>query len=237
MEQEDRGVKKVILEETSSTQDEAFRLLEYHPRVLVMARKQLSGRGRRGHRWHSPEGGLYVSFGWRGMEPSRALLLNLIAPVSIVNLLRRFGIEGCIKLPNDVLVSRRKIAGILVEVKGDRTVLGIGINVNQKQFPPALRATSMRIETGRKYTIEDILDHLERELDNSMAMEKGQIIDLFNRYMLKGPLRFRYMGKQIRDVILKITEDFKAEGESGNYNIHWMEDVMGGDPEGMQGGL
>ncbi len=215
----------LILDKVESTQDEAFRLLETHPSVLVMARRQSGGRGRRGHRWLSPEGGLYVSFGWRNMEPSRALLLNLTAPVSIARLLSKFGIEGQIKLPNDVLVNGRKIAGILVEVRGERTVLGIGLNVNQGGFPENLKATSMKLITGREYPLEDILALLESELRRNMSLSTGRLIAMFNEFLMRGPVQFRYMGKEVRDIITEIDEGLRAIGRDGKYVIHWMEDV------------
>ncbi len=218
-------MKRLVLEETTSTQDEAFKLREIHDSVLVMARRQSGGRGRRGHRWHSPEGGLYVSLGWRDMEPSRALMLNLIAPVSIVELLDGFAIEGAIKLPNDVLVQGKKIAGVLVEVKGGKTVLGIGLNVNQESFPQQIEATSMRLITGREYPLEDILSLLESRIRENMGLSAERVLESFNRYMLRGSVRFRYAGKEVRDTILKIDGNLKAIGEAGEYLLHWMEDV------------
>ncbi len=218
-------MRRFILEEAASTQDEAFRLLEAHPSVVVMARRQLYGRGRRGHRWVSEGGGLYVSFGWRGMESHRAMLLNLIAPVSITRLLSRFGIEGRIKLPNDILVKGKKISGILIEKRGDMTVLGIGLNVNQDKFPDDVHATSMKLVSGKEFPLEHVLELLEREIVRNMELPGEEIAGMFNRYLLTGTIRFRYRGREVEDTLERINSRLEAVGRKGRYLLPWMEDV------------
>ena len=143
-----------------------------------MADTQTAGRGRRGRRWFSPPGaGLYVSVvldpGRARQEPDRALaLLTLAAGVALADAVyRTTGLAPDIKWPNDLLIGRRKLAGILaegitsgpvtevrrkpdatlVDARVTRVVLGYGINVTSTAYPPELgdRATSLESELGR----------------------------------------------------------------------------------------
>jgi BirA family biotin operon repressor/biotin-[acetyl-CoA-carboxylase] ligase len=133
--------------------------------AVVIAEAQTAGRGRRGHRWFSPPGsGLYVSV---VLSPARAraspdratALLTLSAGVALAEAIERSsGLVPAIKWPNDLLVGRRKLAGILAEgvappAGGAVTsvVLGYGINVSRTAYPPELGdcATSLESELGR----------------------------------------------------------------------------------------
>jgi BirA family biotin operon repressor/biotin-[acetyl-CoA-carboxylase] ligase len=127
--------------------------------LVVVADEQTAGRGRRGHAWFSPPGsGLYVSVvlapARARTDPARAtLLLTLAAGVAIAEgIAATTGLCIDLKWPNDVQVSRRKLAGILAEgASGNHVVLGYGINVAPAALPPALRdrATSLESELGR----------------------------------------------------------------------------------------
>jgi len=126
--------------------------------TVVIADAQTAGRGRRGRAWFSPAGsGLYVSV---ILSPSRTVsdpdrattLLTLTAGVALAEGVERAtGLSPAIKWPNDLLVARRKLAGILAEAFGDVVVLGYGINVGPMAYPPELRdrATSLETELGR----------------------------------------------------------------------------------------
>ncbi len=135
--------------------------------VVVLADQQTAGRGRRGRIWFSPAGsGLYVSIvlapGRARVDPVRAtLLLTLAAGVALSEAVESAtALRAAIKWPNDLLVGRRKLAGILAEAvapDGGRergamsVVLGYGINVGPMAYPPELadRATSIETELGR----------------------------------------------------------------------------------------
>ena len=133
--------------------------------AVVIADAQTAGRGRRGSTWFSPPGsGLYISVilmpGRARPSPERATsLLTLAAGVAIAEGIERVtGLGPQIKWPNDLLVGRRKLAGILAEgLAVDRSagighvVLGYGINVGLMSVPPDLlgRTTSLETELGR----------------------------------------------------------------------------------------
>jgi BirA family biotin operon repressor/biotin-[acetyl-CoA-carboxylase] ligase len=150
---------------TGSTNDVASSLAASGPNegTVVIADTQTAGRGRRGRTWFSPPGaGLYVSI---VLDPSRAKvnperatsLLTLAAGVALAEAVQRAtGLAPEIKWPNDLLIGRRKLAGILAEGgssggAASPTVLGYGINVAPAAYPRDLedRATSLESELGR----------------------------------------------------------------------------------------
>ncbi len=128
--------------------------------AIVMADAQTQGRGRRGRTWYSPPAsGLYVSVVLapaRAMEaPERAVaLLTLTAGVALAEAVETItGLGPDVKWPNDLLVGRRKLAGILAEGSAQPAyvVLGYGINVGPMTYPLELgdRATSLESVLGR----------------------------------------------------------------------------------------
>ena len=136
-----------VFPEVDSTNDEAKRRLQGRRSVLVLAERQRRGRGRQGQRWESPPGGLWFSLGFRERNVKNIPLLSLLAGAATAQGLRESGFAARIKWPNDILISDRKVAGILVEMEaegpGSSIVIGIGINVNiaeeelQKRLGPA----------------------------------------------------------------------------------------------------
>jgi len=107
--------------------------------VLLAAEKQTAGRGRHGRRWHSARGAGATFSILRRMncEQRRLAGLSVAVGMSAARALRRLGARGvAVKWPNDLMVSRRKLGGILIEtrpggrssVPGSVVVVGIGIN-------------------------------------------------------------------------------------------------------------
>jgi len=133
--------------------------------AVVIADAQTAGRGRRGRTWFSPpSAGLYVSVvlapARSVVSPERATsLLTLMAGVALSQAVEQVtGLAPAIKWPNDLLVERRKLAGILAEGVASPSsaglqgvVLGYGINVMAAAYPPDLasRVTSLEAELGR----------------------------------------------------------------------------------------
>jgi BirA family biotin operon repressor/biotin-[acetyl-CoA-carboxylase] ligase len=157
---------------------------------VVVAEEQTAGRGRRGHTWFSPPGaGLYVSVvlmpGGAHVDPARAtMLLTLAAGVALAEGTEAAtGLPIDLKWPNDLLVSRRKLAGILAEANGAKVVLGYGINVTAGAFPPELRdrATSLESELGRPIDrdalLAETLDALARRYEDLLAGRFDAILD------------------------------------------------------------
>lgn len=143
--------------------------------VAVLAREQTSGRGRQGRVWISPPGeGLYLSVILRlPVEPAKATIITLAAAVAVAETLTLdYTVTVDIKWPNDIHASGRKICGILVESaieknKLDYAILGIGVNLGQREFPGALRdiATSVLIERKRRLTPDEFAASLLARLE------------------------------------------------------------------------
>src|SRR5208283_1938443 len=123
---------------------------------VYFADEQTSGRGRSDHGWISAAGeGLYVSVLLRPQFPAIYLpLLPLAAGLAAAEAIRTVsGLTADLRWPNDLLIGARKAGGILVEAKieperSPQAVVGIGINVHQRSFPPDLAtpATSLDLE-------------------------------------------------------------------------------------------
>jgi BirA family biotin operon repressor/biotin-[acetyl-CoA-carboxylase] ligase len=159
------GAPLLFFATVGSTNDVAAALAEEgREGAVVIADQQTAGRGRHGRRWYSPPGsGLYISVvltpGPTGPSAAdrAAALLTLAAGVALAEAVEATtGLAPDIKWPNDLMLGRRKLAGILAESAVSesgalRVALGYGINVSTTAYPPELdaRATSLESELGR----------------------------------------------------------------------------------------
>ena len=134
--------------------------------ALVVADHQTAGRGRLGRSWEAPPGtALLFSVLLRPPSGRPAPELSLVAGVAVADTLERLlGLAVQIKWPNDVMLRRRKIAGILAEARDDVVVLGIGINVGQTADQLPDKAGSIRTLTGRTWDREELLASVLEDL-------------------------------------------------------------------------
>ena len=128
--------------------------------TLALAEFQSAGRGRLGRSWEVPEGtSVMMSILLRPkFEPQYAPTLTLVMGMAVAKAVKKLGFDVSIKWPNDVVVSHKKICGILTEMgvrdgKIDYAVIGVGINVNIREFPEEMadKATSLYLESGREF--------------------------------------------------------------------------------------
>jgi len=153
----------LIKDEVASTNDEARLLGESGAAdgLVIVARKQTAGRGRRGAAWFAPPGeSLAFSVLVRPQEPpSLWPRLALAAGLAVAEAVETQLPLAGIKWPNDVWVGRTKIAGILVEAGRGFAVVGIGLNVNTLSFPESVAdtATSLALETGSPLPLPEVL--------------------------------------------------------------------------------
>ena len=128
--------------------------------TLALAEFQSAGRGRLGRSWEVPEGtSVMMSILLRPkFEPQYAPTLTLVMGMAVAKAVKSLGFDVSIKWPNDVVVSHKKICGILTEMgvrdgKIDYAVIGVGINVNIREFPEEMadKATSLYLESGREF--------------------------------------------------------------------------------------
>ncbi|HEV8052093.1 MAG TPA: biotin--[acetyl-CoA-carboxylase] ligase [Parachlamydiaceae bacterium] len=173
--------------------------------TLITADTQTAGRGRFKRKWESPPSqNIYATFCFF-IEKDAKNIGNIpqILAISAAEILKKLNFNPRLKWPNDVLISDKKVAGILAEttVVGRMCmVLGIGLNVN---MPPEILykidrpATSLMVESGRSFDKEMVLKELQDEFLKNLEIffSKGftPFLEIYRQYMPKDPnkiLRF-----------------------------------------------
>lgn len=149
--------------------------------TVIAAEFQTAGRGQGDHKWHSVEGenltfSILMKYGSeRVMRPIEQQIITPATSLAVVDFLADFGIEAGIKKPNDIYVDGKKICGMLIEngircSMMERTILGIGININQTSFPSDLpNPVSIAQLTGKHYDkkicLRAFLRHFAKRFD------------------------------------------------------------------------
>ena len=189
--------------------------------TLAVADRQTAGRGRRGRTWESPGGScIYMSILLRpDLAPEKAPMLTLVMACGVAE-----GIMDCadvkvqIKWPNDIIVSGKKLAGILTEMSTqvdyiNHVTVGVGINVNVQNFPEEIQtATSLLSETGtqtkRAPVIAAVMKHFEENY--KIFMQTEDMSGLMKKYS-------SLLVNQDREVlILEKDAEYKAYAEGIN---------------------
>jgi BirA family biotin operon repressor/biotin-[acetyl-CoA-carboxylase] ligase len=149
--------------------------------TVFLAEEQTAGRGRGAHTWQSDRSvGIYCSLVLRpALPPSEVLVMALAAGLAVRSAIESLDARATpdLKWPNDVLISGKKVCGILTEMNAEATrvryiVVGIGINVNQSSFPEELRAeaTSLRLSTGSEWSRVELTAALLKSLDREYRL-------------------------------------------------------------------
>lgn len=146
--------------ELDSTNAEIKRLVQQGKAVegmVVLANKQTAGRGRHGRVWYSPENGsLYMSVFVRpDFDLAKAPMVTLLMAYGVASALQSCGIEAQIKWPNDLVISGKKICGILTELHnheslGAYLIVGVGLNISKEHLPAELDELATCISWGEK---------------------------------------------------------------------------------------
>ena len=169
------------IEQTTSTNDDA-RSPEYRHGDIVWAERQTAGRGQRGHTRTSTSESITFSL---VLEPTflpiaGQFLLSEVVTLALTDCLAGFGIDTRIKWTNDIYFGDRKMVGMLIEhtcsgTTLQRTIAGIGINVNQKEFDPSLpNPVSMAQAAGRTFDRTEVLESFRRHCMARYAqLERG----------------------------------------------------------------
>lgn len=171
--------------------------------VVVVADEQTAGRGRRGTQWASPAGaGIYFSFIARshtveGLAASRGplSLITLAAGVGVrEGIAASCGLAADLKWPNDLIIGKRKLAGILAEgiaigTPQQAVIIGVGINLQPAAYPPdvAARATSLEGELGRAVDGEAVLDAVLQHLWDRLALLERSPGDILQAWRAASP--------------------------------------------------
>lgn len=157
------GQNLFIYEETDSTNERAKTNSSQADGSVFIAEVQNHGKGTRGRGWVSPKGsGIWHSILLKpDIPPLEAAQVTLVAGIAVCEAI---GLNSEIKWPNDIVIGGKKICGILTEMSSEKNMInyivcGIGINVNTESFPDEIahRATSMYIESGKKYVRNELI--------------------------------------------------------------------------------
>jgi len=220
-----------FLHEVDSTNDylkSKVRSSKLTGQYCVSASVQTSGRGQRENTWFSePFANVLCSFLLDESEKLKEVpLISYAACLAVVNVLKKNGIENPkIKWPNDVYVRGRKIAGILIENlwsegKNQKSIIGIGINVNQKSFSE-IKATSMMQEMKSSFETVNVLTELYTEIYKSLELPKDAILrDVNSQLLYKGEYVTFEEGDRLNEYIVK------QMLENGNLEVQQAQNIF-----------
>lgn len=207
------GRKLYYLESTGSTNTDAKRLAEEgEPHgTTIVANMQTAGRGRRGRTWQSPAGAnTYFTILLKpDFSPDKASMLTLVMALSVAEAIEEItGLKADIKWPNDIVVHKKKVVGMLTEMSTtpemdeiQYVVIGVGTNVNYdspEDFPEELRptATSLRMEAGhlinRAALTERMLARFEVNYEKfEETLDLSGLMDSYEKHLIN-------VGAQVR---------------------------------------
>ena len=142
--------------------------------------------------------------------------LNIISSLAVIDVLNDLGFKNTsIKWPNDILVGSKKIAGILIETKSKgneiyKSIIGLGLNVNQEQFKIYDReATSLKIESNKLFDLIVLRDNFLKKLNDRFLIKMNINYNDYNHslYLLGKESNFIIGEKQIRGTIIEVDEN------------------------------
>ncbi|MBI2280704.1 MAG: biotin--[acetyl-CoA-carboxylase] ligase [Bacteroidetes bacterium] len=228
------GNKIITLDETPSTNTYLQELTvktECFEGLVVVAKNQPHGKGQRGNTWES-ESGKNLTFSVL-LKPNLPIdeqfLLSQTVALGIYDFLKAKNIKHvAIKWPNDIYVEYQKIAGILIENtltsnKITNCIVGIGLNVNQTQFTPAINATSLAFLTKKEFELEHLLNELLKCIEVRYLQLKANKYTLIKLEYLKvlfgyqKPLHYVVNNQRVTGIIKGISPTGKLQVEINSH--------------------
>ena len=227
------------LERVDSTNSEAKRHISDIDNLSVLsALSQSEGRGQKGNKWSSFPGenltfSIVLKFGEQtagkaGLSVAGKLrlavaareqfVLTEIASLSIVEFLSRHGIKAKIKWPNDIYVGDKKICGVLIEnsLRGENlssSIIGIGLNVNQRNFDVNLpNPTSMVLETGFEEDIKGCLEEFMDIFQGYLEYSLPNLRERYLSYLWRHNIPARYIDQTLQSQPLKTDSEGELPG-------------------------
>jgi len=164
-------IKLSAIDSTNTYLKELCKNVKLDDGTIVVTRRQTAGRGQMGAKWQSVEG-LSLAFSVFKRFSSVLLIeqsqINFAVSLGIMKALQKLQVPDIrIKWPNDIMSYQKKLCGVLIEnqLDGDKitsSVIGIGLNVNESEFPNLPFASSMKLSSGTSYNLDEVL-HLVSE--------------------------------------------------------------------------
>ena len=169
-----RTVVKLGMIDSTQTVAREYLASGYGAGTVIVAKSQTQGKGRRGGSWYSPEGGLYITV---VLKPAKVVsLIPLLGGVVVAEAIRDTADIGVgLKWPNDILISRKKVGGVIAESgwskeEASHTLLGIGVNLNNSIPDWLPEATSLSKELGERVDVDAFLHRLLGTLDRHLLL-------------------------------------------------------------------
>ena len=178
----------IKLDATDSTNLYLKELLQSIPMedyTVVVAKKQLKGRGQMGSVWQSEEGKnltFSVLKNFDTLHVEHQFLLNIGVSMAVADVLRELSVPNVsVKWPNDIMSGSYKICGILIEnvLKGQlvgHAIIGIGLNVNQTHFENLDKASSLKLLTGNFFDLDELLQRILGRLQHHLKHLEGKTV-------------------------------------------------------------
>ncbi len=222
--------KKIITEFIELNQVDStnqYALDKSRPGLLVTARAQNAGRGRRGRPWFSPAGeNVYMTLTVAPPEERYPIIAGVAVRAAIAGLVPHEAVS--VKWPNDIVISGKKVCGILCETRGPITAIGIGVNVNRQEWPKELehRACSLKQYSHDVFSVNKVIELVSEHLCAWIDVFRSQgFAPVREEFLLHGLLQgyevFHEKGQ--RCTIVDLTMDghlIIREGETEMELIH-----------------
>lgn len=212
--------------DTVGSTNDLARSSEYPAGSIIIAERQTSGRGQRGNKWESTAGEnltfsvvLHPEF----LRADMQFYISKVVSLTICDVLDSLGLPAKIKWPNDIYIGDKKIAGILIEndildANISKSIIGIGLNVNQKQFDTALpNPASILCETGhvsdRTEILKLIIICLSKRYGQLLSEEYSIIDSEYMSYLYRAQEEHPYYDALTRSKFRGIIRSVKPTGE------------------------
>lgn len=159
--------------------------------VTVVADSQTGGKGQRGRSWDSEYGkNLLCSTAIRPhfLKVHEQFMVSAAASCAIVNTLLDLGLKAQVKWPNDIIIGGKKVAGLLIENQLEQqhiewSVVGLGLNVNQRSFNVyPWPATSLANELGKEVDLDELLSSFRSQFQSALALAQNARLSLIQAY-------------------------------------------------------
>ncbi len=222
-------MKFLYFEEIDSTNSYLKREYEHlDDMTLVSAGHQFAGKGRLGRKWEDDSSSLVFSILLKeNLNEDRISLLPLLCGVSLLTTLEDYSIPSLIKWPNDVLIDGKKCAGILLEAVYEdeikALIIGIGINVNTKEFPKELKSKAISLfqYSKKEYDKEEVLHRFIHHFEKfylDYQKKKDTFLSILKEcsYLDQKEITLNYYGENKHVKALGILDDGSLQVKEGD---------------------
>ncbi len=222
-------MKFVYFEEIDSTNSYLKREYEHlDDMTLVSAGHQFAGKGRLGRKWEDDSSSLVFSILLKeNLNEDRISLLPLLCGVSLLTTLEDYSIPSLIKWPNDVIIEGKKCAGILLEAVYEdeikALIIGIGINVNTKEFPKELKSKAISLfqYSKKEYDKEEVLHRFIHHFEKfylDYQKKKDTFLSILKEcsYLDQKEITLNYYGENKHVKALGILDDGSLQVKEGD---------------------